>query len=129
MSLVCTTLAGVWRDRSGVAIREDEQVFVVHVHIRVQPERVAEFLEASLANARASVTEPGVLRFDVLRDQADATHVILVEVYQDELGARAHKDTPHYATWRDTVAEMMAGPRESAKFDVVFPTEAARWAV
>jgi (4S)-4-hydroxy-5-phosphonooxypentane-2,3-dione isomerase len=104
-------------------------VLVVHVHVHVRPERVEDFLTATLANAAASLTEPGVLRFDVLRDQADPAHVVLVEVYQDEEAAKAHKDTPHYATWRDAVADLMAVPRASARFDAVFPTESGRWAV
>jgi autoinducer 2-degrading protein len=104
-------------------------MLVVHVHVHVVPDRVDEFLAATRANAEASVTEPGVLRFDVLTDQADPGHVVLVEVYADEAGAKAHKDTPHYATWRDTVADLMAVPRESTRFDVVFPTESDRWAL
>ena len=104
-------------------------MLVVHVHVHVRPERVEDFLTATLANAAASLTEPGVLRFDVLRDQADPAHVVLVEVYQDEEAAKAHKDTPHYATWRDAVADLMAVPRASARFDAVFPTESGRWAV
>jgi autoinducer 2-degrading protein len=104
-------------------------MLVVHVHVRVVPDRVDDFLAATRANAEASVTEPGVLRFDVLTDQADPTHVVLVEVYSDEAGAKAHKDTPHYATWRDAVADLMAVPRESTRFDVVFPTESDRWAL
>ena len=104
-------------------------MLVVHVHVHVRPERVEDFLTATLANAAASLTEPGVLRFDVLRDQADPAHVILVEVYRDEEAAKAHKDTPHYATWRDAVADLMAVPRASARFHAVFPTESGRWAV
>jgi autoinducer 2-degrading protein len=104
-------------------------VLVVHVHIHVRPERVDDLLAASRANAAASLTEPGVLRFDVLQDQADPAHVVLVEVYRDEEAAKAHKDTPHYATWRDTVADMMAVPRTSTRFDAVFPPESERWAV
>jgi autoinducer 2-degrading protein len=104
-------------------------VLVVHVHVHVIPERVEDFLAATLANAEASVAEPGVLRFDVLRDQADPAHVVLVEVYRDEAGAKAHKDTAHYATWRDTVADMIAVPRESTRFEAVFPTGSERWAV
>jgi (4S)-4-hydroxy-5-phosphonooxypentane-2,3-dione isomerase len=104
-------------------------VLVVHVHVHVLPQRVDDFLTATRSNAAASLTEPGVLRFDVLRDQADPAHVILVEVYRDEEAAKAHKDTPHYATWRDAVADLMAVPRESARFDAVFPAESERWAV
>jgi autoinducer 2-degrading protein len=104
-------------------------VLIVHVHVRVLPERVEDFLAATLVNAHASVDEPGVLRFDVLRDRTDPAHVILAEVYRDEAAAAAHKETAHYATWRDAVADLMATPRESAKFDAVFPTESERWAV
>jgi autoinducer 2-degrading protein len=104
-------------------------VLIVHVHVHVVPDRVEEFLAATLVNARASVDEPGVLRFDVLRDRTDPAHVVLVEVYRDEAAASAHKATPHYATWRDAVADLMAVPRESARFDPVFPTGTERWAV
>lgn len=101
---------------------------VVHVHVRVRPERVDELLAATLANAQASVQEPGVLRFDVIQDQADPTHVVLVEVYRDADAPAAHKQTQHYAVWRDTVAELVAAPRESTRFSVVFPVEPERWA-
>src|SRR6266545_1785186 len=93
-------------------------MLVVHVHVRVRPDDVEKFLELTLANARASVEEPGVLRFDV----------ILVEVYRDDAAAAAHKETRHYAIWRDAVAEMMAEPRASTKFSAVFPAEDERWA-
>jgi autoinducer 2-degrading protein len=96
-------------------------MLVVHVHVRVRPDDVQRFLEATVVNARASIEEPGVLRFDVLADEADPTHVVLVEEYRDAAGAAAHKQTAHYATWRDTVADMMAEPRESTKFHAVFP--------
>jgi autoinducer 2-degrading protein len=104
-------------------------MLVVHVDVQVRPEHVAAFLDATLANARASVEEPGVLRFDVIQDQADPAHVLLVEVYRDDDAPAAHKATPHYATWRDTVADMIARPRTSTKFSAVFPAEDTSWAV
>ena len=103
-------------------------MLVVHVHVHVRPERVEDFLAATVVNARASLTEPGVLRFDVLQDDADPAHVVLTEVYRDADAAAAHKATPHYATWRDTVEEMMAQPRASTKFSAVFPPGAGDWA-
>jgi autoinducer 2-degrading protein len=103
-------------------------MLVVHVHVRVRPERVEEFLAATLVNAKASLGEPGVARFDVIQDQADPAHVMLVEVYRDDDAAAAHKMTPHYAAWRDAVADMMAEPRASAKFTAVFPDGAEGWA-
>ena len=102
-------------------------MLVVHVHVRVNPDDVARFLDATLANARASVAEPGVLRFDVVQDEADPGHVVLVEVYRDLAANAAHKETAHYAVWRDTVADLMAQPRESTRFAAVFPTEEERW--
>jgi len=97
-------------------------MLIVHVHVHVRPERTADFLAATLVNARASLGEAGVLRFDVIQDNDDPTHVVLAEVYRDADAAAAHKQEPHYATWRDTVAEMMAQPRASTKFSAVFPT-------
>ncbi|WP_448624367.1 putative quinol monooxygenase [Geodermatophilus sp. URMC 64] len=96
-------------------------MLVVHVHVRVRPEHLEAFLEESRRNASASLQEPGVRRFDVLRDEADAGHVVLNEVYVDQSAADAHKQTAHYARWRDAVAGMMAAPRTSARFTTAFP--------
>ena len=102
-------------------------MLVVHVHARVWPERVADFLAATLANAQASLAEPGVVRFDVIQDEADPAHVVLVEVYRGDDAAAAHKQTPHYAAWRDAVAEMMAEPRASTRFSAAFPAGSGGW--
>lgn len=101
---------------------------IVHVDVRVLPDRIDDFLTATRTNADASLDEPGVLRFDVLQDGADPTHVVLSEVYRGEEAAAAHKDTPHYATWRDAAAPMMARPRTSTRFAAAFPIEPERWA-
>src|SRR6267154_3901522 len=103
-------------------------MLVVHVHVRIRPGQVGDFLAATLVNARVSLAEPGVLRFDVVQDEADAAHVVLVEVYRDANASAAHKLTPHYAAWRDAVAEMMAEPRQSVKFSAVFPDATDGWA-
>ena len=103
-------------------------MLVVHVHVRVRPGHADDFLAASTDNARASLTEPGVLRFDVIQDQDHPDHVVLVEVYRDDDASAAHKLTPHYAVWRDSVAEMMAEPRASTRFSAVFPTDDENWA-
>jgi autoinducer 2-degrading protein len=103
-------------------------MLAIHVHARVRPEQVAEFLAATQVNARASLAEPGVVRFDVIQDQADPAHVVLAEVYRNDEAIAAHKLTPHYAIWRDTVAGMMAEPRASTKFSVVFPAASEGWA-
>jgi len=96
-------------------------MFIVHVNIRVKPEFLEPFKQATLANARASVQEPGVARFDVVQQSDDPTRFVLVEVYRSVEANAAHKETSHYAIWRDTVASMMAEPRSSVKFANVFP--------
>ena len=101
-------------------------LLVVHVHVHVKPEHVEAFKAATLANAHASVREPGIARFDVCQQNDDATRFVLVEVYRTPAGATAHKETAHYATWRDTVAPIMAEARSSVKFTNAFP-EDANW--
>src|SRR6266700_5041638 len=102
-------------------------MLVVHVHVHVRPGQADEFLAATLVNAQASLAEPGVLRFDVIQDEADAAHVVLVEVYRDADASAAHKLTPHYAAWRDAVADMMAEPRASTRFSAVYPPDGEGW--
>ena len=98
-------------------------MLIVHVHVYVKPESVAAFKKATLANARASLKEPGVVRFDVVQQQDDPARFVFVEVYRDAAAAAAHKETPHYPIWRDAVASMMAEPRRSVKFNNVFPED------
>ncbi len=100
-------------------------MLIVHVQVHVKPECVAAFKVATLANARESLQEPGVTRFDVLQRQDDPTRFVLVEVYRDAAAAAAHKATQHYPIWRDAVAPMMATPRQSIKFENVFPEDAS----
>jgi (4S)-4-hydroxy-5-phosphonooxypentane-2,3-dione isomerase len=92
---------------------------VIHVHVHVKPDAVEAFRAATLANASASVREPGVFRFDVIQQQDDATRFVLIEIYRTPEAAIAHKDTPHYLAWRDAVAPLMAEPRTSVKYRAV----------
>jgi (4S)-4-hydroxy-5-phosphonooxypentane-2,3-dione isomerase len=98
-------------------------MLVVHVHVRVRPADLEAFLAETRRNAAASLEEPGVRRFDVLQDEGDPGHVLLTEVYVDQAAADAHKQTAHYARWRDAVAGMMAEPRTATRFAAVFPGE------
>jgi (4S)-4-hydroxy-5-phosphonooxypentane-2,3-dione isomerase len=97
---------------------------LVEVQCHVKPEHVAAFREVVLANARQSVKEPGIARFDVYQDQEDPTRFVLLEVYRSVEAMAAHKATAHYATWRDAVAPMMAEPRTSRKYSNVHPGDA-----
>jgi len=96
-------------------------MLAVHVHIQVKPDCVDAFIEATLGNARSSLQEPGIARFDVVQDREDAAFFVLVEVYKTADAPAAHKQTAHDAQWRDTVAHMMAVPRSSTQFETVYP--------
>ncbi len=99
------------------------RMLIVQVHVHVKPDSVEAFKQVTLANARASVQEPGIARFDVVQQQDDPTRFVLVEAYRDASATAAHKETKHYVVWRDAVAPMMAEPRSSVKFGNVFPDD------
>jgi quinol monooxygenase YgiN len=99
-------------------------MLVVHVHVHVKPECVEAFKAATLENARQSVCELGIARFDVVQQADDPTRFVLVEVYRTPEAPAAHKETKHYQVWRDAVAPMMAEPRTSVKFANLFPEDA-----
>ena len=94
-------------------------MLVVQVHVHVKPESVEAFIVATRRNAEASLREPGIARFDVLRLESDPNRFVLIEAYRDDGAPARHKETAHYAEWRDTVAPMMAEPRSSTRFTAV----------
>lgn len=96
---------------------------IVLVQVHVRPEFVEAFKQASVENASNSVREAGIARFDVIQQADDPTRFILVEVYKSTEASAAHKETAHYLKWRDTVAEMMAEPRQGVKYSNVFPDD------
>jgi (4S)-4-hydroxy-5-phosphonooxypentane-2,3-dione isomerase len=98
-------------------------MLIVHVHVKAKPEFVDEFIKVTLANARNSINEPGIARFDVVQQQDDRSRFVLVEVYRSDDAPAKHKETAHYQTWRDAVAPMMAEPRSSVKFVNLFPED------
>jgi len=98
-------------------------MFIVQVFVHVKAEQVEAFRAATLENARHSIQESGIARFDVIQQQDDPTRFVLVEVYRTADDAAKHKQTAHYQKWRDTVAEMMAEPRTSIQYTNVFPDE------
>jgi quinol monooxygenase YgiN len=98
-------------------------MLIVIIHIRVKPESIEAFREVTIANARNSVTEPGIARFDFVQQSDDPTRFVLTEVYRDADAPARHRETAHYATWRDTVADMMAEPRTRVQYSNVFPPD------
>ncbi|MDH7602034.1 MAG: antibiotic biosynthesis monooxygenase [Armatimonadota bacterium] len=96
-------------------------MYVVLVHVRVKEENIDDFVKATLENATESVKEPGNRRFDVLQSSEDPCRFILYEAWGSPEDAAAHKNTPHYQKWRDTVADWMAEPRRGTEYTSLFP--------
>jgi len=103
-------------------------MYVVCIQVHVKPENREAFIEATLENARQTIREPGALRFDVNRQIDDPDRFVLYEVYRDEAGMKAHKETAHYARWRDAVAPWMAEPRRGVPHQGLFPEATEQWA-
>ncbi len=102
-----------------------ETMLIVHVHIKVKPDCIETFKEASIKNATESLKEPGIARFDLMQQADDPTRFVLIEAYRSTEATAAHKATPHYAAWRDTMETLMAEPRYSVKYSGVFPSDEA----
>ena len=96
-------------------------MYVTLVNVHVKPEHIEEFVEATAANHEGSVHEPGNFRFDVLQSIDDPTRFVLYESYGNEGDAKDHKGTPHYAAWRDAVADWLVEPRVGVRYEGLFP--------
>lgn len=99
-------------------------MLIVQVHVHVKPEFLDAFIAATQENARNSVKEPGIARFDIIQQIDDLTRFVLIEVYRDDEAPARHKETSHYLTWRDTVLDMMAEPRVGIRHRNLFPDDA-----
>src|SRR5512133_1197003 len=95
-------------------------MYIVHVFVHVKPENINDFIEATLENARISIKEPGIDRFDVIQNAKDDTRFVLCEVYKTSEDALKHKETNHYLTWRDSVVDMMDEPRSGVPYKNIF---------
>jgi autoinducer 2-degrading protein len=98
-------------------------VHIVLVQIQVKPEFLDKFRELTIENGKNSIHEPGIVQFNVLQQTDDPTKWTLVEVYRTPEDQLRHRDTKHYQTWRDGVAEMMAEPRQGIKYRNIFPQD------
>ena len=98
-------------------------MLIVHVSVHVKPDQVEAFKATTRENARHSVLEPGIARFDVIQQSDDPARFMLVEAYRTPDDPARHKETAHYRAWRDSVADMMAEPRTSIKYTNVYPDE------
>jgi (4S)-4-hydroxy-5-phosphonooxypentane-2,3-dione isomerase len=107
----------------GNGCSETGRMLIVHIHVQVRPESVQQFIDATLENARNSIREPGIARFGIVQQTDDPTRFVFVEAYRDEAATKAHKETAHYAKWRDTVAPMMNAQRTSVRYSNVFPED------
>jgi len=98
-------------------------MYIVHVHIHVKAEYVEAFKNASMENARKSLQEPGIARFDLIQQADDPTRFVLLEVYRTQEDHAKHKETNHYNKWRLVAEPMQAEPRTRIIFTNIFPID------
>lgn len=98
---------------------------ILHVHVHVKSDLINAFIHATVENARNSVQEPGIARFDFVQQSDDAARFVLIEAYRTPDALDQHRATTHYARWRDSVADMMAEPRSRVEYKNVFPGDEA----
>jgi len=99
-------------------------MFILHVQAHVKPEHIESFKQATIENARNSLQEPGVARFDVLQQADDPSRFALLEVYRDAQAPAKHKETAHYHAWVAEVTDMLAEPRTRVTYSNVYPSDA-----
>ena len=98
-------------------------MLVVHVFVHVKSEYIEEFTQATMENARNSIQEPGIVRFDLVQQDDDPRKFVLIEIYRTSDDPSRHKETAHYARWSNVVKPMMAEPRYSEKYHNIFPDD------
>ena len=96
-------------------------MLIVHVHIKVKTEYLEAFKQASIENARNSIQEPGISRFELIQAQEDPSSFLLLEAYADVEAQAEHRKTAHFHKWVETVENMMAEPRYAVKYSNVYP--------
>lgn len=99
-------------------------MLITHVQVHVKPDSIEAFKQATIENARHSVQEVGVARFDVIQSADDPARFILVEIYRTPEAPAEHKNTAHYQAWRTAVAPMMQEGRTSTQYRNIFPEDA-----
>jgi quinol monooxygenase YgiN len=98
-------------------------MLIVHVFIQVKQDMIEHFKKATIENAKNSIKEPGIARFDFIQQSDDPTKFVLIEIYGTPEDSAEHKETPHYIKWRDSVSDLMVVPRSSIKYTNIFPDE------
>jgi autoinducer 2-degrading protein len=109
---------------NSLIVRGVIRMHIVHVYIHVKPEHLDAFRTATIENARSSIQEPGTARFDFIQQKEDPTRCVLVEVYRSEEDNARHRETAHYARWREAVADMLIEPRTRDIFTNIYPDDA-----
>jgi len=98
-------------------------MLILLVNVHVKPEHLEAFKAATLDNARNSVREPGIARFDVVQQLDDPTRFVLIEAYRDAQAPARHRETAHFNQWRDTVSSMLAEERVRVEYANIFPSD------
>jgi autoinducer 2-degrading protein len=94
---------------------------IIQIHVSVKENLIQNFIDATIENAKSSILEPGILRFDIIQQIDEPANFVLYEIYRTEQDTAKHKNMEHYRVWRDKVQSMMSEPRRSVKYQNIFP--------
>lgn len=98
---------------------------ILHVFLHVKSEFVEAFKAATVENARNSLQEAGIARFDVIQQADDPTRFVLVEFYRSQDARAKHRETAHFLKWRETTTDMLETPLARTEYVKVFPEDEA----
>ena len=70
------------------------------------------FLQKTMVCARATRSENGNLRYDILQNEDNPLGFVIYEVYRSKDDFLFHRTTPHSQKWKAETESMMAKPRE-----------------
>lgn len=99
-------------------------MYIFQVHHYIKPDQVEAYKDAALENARKTILEPGVIRFDVFQDVTDPAHFSLLKVYQDLDARDAHLETEHFLKWKDVYLQTQERKGNGDEFNALFPEDA-----
>jgi quinol monooxygenase YgiN len=96
-------------------------MFTVLVSIKVKTENLKAFIEATIAETRTTLQDPGVVQVDVLQESDDAAHFTLHEVFQSREVGLQHLEMAHFKQWQSTIKPMLVEPPHATAYEHVFP--------
>jgi len=96
-------------------------MYIFQFHHYIKPEMIEAYKAASIENARQTVLEAGILRFEVFQDVKDPGHFSLLEVYRDLQAREYHLQTAHFLQWKEVALQAFDHRGQGEEYNPIFP--------